>query len=351
MRNLQLLFLLTLLGLFSCTDTPINPVEEIPDEFKDLKSIRLNPSGDTTVLVQYSNTKTVAAIGEFVVAQFDTLEVAGLLSKKTQITITYDTTYRTIDAMKLEWSSSDNSVVTVENGVVTPIGGGDADVRCRLASKQITSNSSHFNVVGLPFLSIDSPGDQLVFTSEGIVSGHVATDALLYIQGEPASFDPSGYFEQVVQLPIDGVNSVVVKATDAIVPEAFTVKTKKYTRATPETILGNWAGTASDGSDFTFTVTLSTTDPDEFDASGLYNWKVLPPLDVTRTNIPFSFKIDKYGNFVGNFSWSRSGAVADVVYRGIVSSTTGSAGTIRYDGSWDGVTLRRTSTWTATKIQ
>lgn len=240
--------------------------------------------------------------------------------------------------------------MTVESGVVTPIGGGDADVSCQLASKLIASNLSHFNVVGLPYLSIDSPGDQLVFTSEGIISGHVATDALLYIQGQPASFDASGYFQQIVDLPAEGVNTVAVKAVDAVFTDAFTVKTKKYTRATPESILGDWTGSASDGSTFTFTVALSTTNPDEFEASGLYNWRVLPPLDVTRTNIPFTFTIDKYGNFLGNFSWSRSGAIADVVYLGIVSTTETSTGTIKYDGSWEGVALGRTSTWTATKV-
>jgi hypothetical protein len=200
-----------------------------------------------------------------------------------------------------------------------------------------------------PLLTLDYPDEQLVYSNESLISGQVQTGSLLFIDNQPAIYDENGRFEQVVQLPVDGLNTIEVRAENSTYPELVTTVSKGYRRASPETIVGDWTGIVEDGSNFTFTVSESLSNPGEYEANGLYNWNVLPPLNVTRTNIPFTVVIDQYGFLVGEFTWSRSGADADVIYFGLFGTSTSAVGTIRYEGSWSGNTVARTSAWTATK--
>lgn len=436
MRNLVYWCLSLLVFFVACIELPEEPKEEIVDEFRDLTAISLDPQTDTTILIEGLQNRTVVARGTFITQRRDTIAVIGVLGNSLQVNVSYDTAFRNIQGSKLEWSSSNNSVASVANGVVSPLGGGNASISCRLASKNITSNRAQIRVIGLPFLNIDPPlnetvelpndgvltgrleagdillidGDtipydelgrfsyvvsadapqqvalnvkaidpiypqafslevktfnfafpspplltldypdeQLVFSDESLIRGQVQTGALLFIDNQPAVYDGNGRFEQVVQLPVDGLNTIEIRAENSTYREIVTTVSKIYRRATPETIVGNWTGTVEDGSNFTFTVSESSTTPGEYEANGLYNWNVLPPFNVTRTNIPFTVVIDQYGFLVGEFTWSRSGAEADVVYFGLFGTSASAVGTIRYDGSWSGNTVARTSPWTATK--
>lgn len=436
MRNLAFCCLSLLVFFVACIELPEAPKEEIVDEFRDLRFITLDPQTDTTLLIEGLQTRTLVARGTFITQRRDTIAVSGLLGNTFQINVSYDTAFRNIQGSKLEWSSSNNSVASVTNGVVSPLGGGDASISCRLASKNITSNRTRIRVIGLPFLNIDPPlneavelpndgvltgrleagdillidGDtipydelgrfsyvvsadapqqvalnvkaidriytqafslevktfdfvfpspplltldypdeQLVYSNESLISGQVQTGALLFIDNQPAVYDENGRFEQVVQLPVDGLNTIEVRAENSTYPELVTRVSKGYRRASPETLIGDWTGTVADGSNFTFTVSESVSTPGDYEANGLYNWNVLPPFNVTRTNIPFTVVIDQYGFLVGEFTWSRSGAEADVIYFGLFGTSTSAVGTIRYVGSWSGNALARTSAWTATK--
>jgi len=437
MKTLTKLLLFVPFILFACLESvPPEPEEVQEDEFKWLKAISVDPVSDTLILIEAFADRTLIATGTFVETIQDTLIVAGLFSKQLETSTTYDTTYRVIANNKLQWTSSNNSVVTVSQaGVASPGQGGDANISATVAG--ISSNTVRVKVVGLPFLQldppailvvtlpdsaeitgrveigallsinnspvdydvtgrfshfvqagsigpaqvtvsatdkdypqavrlllksvnfvlppgpaleIDNPENQAVFFSDfSTISGVVEVGALLYIDGTEVFYDPGGNFSETVVLSSLGANVVTVRAVNSLFPEVFTEKTKTYTVYPPEDITGNWTGTVADGSTFELTIIEDPLNAGEYIFTGLYDWKVVSFLSVAVIDVPFSGTVDSDGAINGVFTAASGSAAADVVYGGFLTSATNAAGTVSYDGTYSGLSIDRTSNWTATK--
>lgn len=439
MKNIPIFHILCVALVIACNSIDVDPEEEEVDEFKWLKFINIDPGSDTLVLIEEYEDRTLAASGTFIETKEDTVIVKGLFTEEFEATTTYDTTNRTITNNKLEWISSDNSVVRVSAaGVVSPVQGGAANVRATV--RGISSNLVPVKVVGLPFLQLDPPAAlvvtlpdsaeitgrvglgallsindnpvdydpagrfsyfiqagaigtipvivsatdknypqavrvlvksvnfilpnsptleiegpeaQAIFLSEGSVTttirGVVEVGALLYIDGTEVQYDQQGNFSETVSLTALGNKVVTVRAVNSLFPQVFTEKTKTYTVYPADDVIGNWSGAVDDGSTFQLTVVEDPANPGNYIFSGLYNWRVVPFLNVVIVDVPFTGTLDAEGGIRGTFAASQDGAEADVVYMGSLSTPNDASGTVHYVGSYPPYDLDRVNNWTAAK--
>ncbi|MEW5800341.1 MAG: Ig-like domain-containing protein [Bacteroidota bacterium] len=242
-------------------------------------SLKIQPEVDSVFMRANGESRQFSIIGSVVSISERTIKNSGVMTDAEFTVRQIDTTYQSVDASSVEWSSSNSSVATVSNGLVTARSAGYAAISASAGST--TSQSIVVNVRPVdtaPGLSLDPPYSVLQFENFTTVSGVVQQNAVLSVT-EPASgfsnanvgYSSDGRFNMTVTGLNPGVRTITVRATHPTNGTLFTERYKTvayYQPGTPaaNAITGEWLGTTL-GKNFDFNISNSII-PTRYDISG-----------------------------------------------------------------------------------
>lgn len=217
-----------------------------PEEPEDLTLVELWLVADSdTLLLLTGDTKTLSVEGIYVRTEENTVTNVGVLADTSFTFFTTDTVIRSVARRDLEWTTSDETVAQVNNGIVEGVGAGSADIRA--SRHEVASQPLHLRVSTpqlSPELIVDPPQTQLVFQDSTIISGWVQTglDAILIINDDTVSYAENGRFLETVSLDV-GDNPFQIRAVN---PDngLSTTRTKLllYYPIATAGITGHWEG-------------------------------------------------------------------------------------------------------------
>lgn len=242
-------------------------------------SLKIQPDVDSVFLRANNESRQFSLLGSVVSVSERTIKNSGVMTDAQFTVRQIDTTYQNVDASSVEWFSTNSSVASVSNGLVTARGAGYATI-----SAAVGTTSSQSIVVNVrpvdtaPGLSLDPPYNVIQFENVTTVSGVVQQNAVLSVT-EPNSgfsngnvaYSSDGRFNMTVTGLNPGVRTVTVRATHPTNGALFTERHKTVAYYQPGTtaansINGDWLGTTL-GKNFDFTISNSII-PTRYDISG-----------------------------------------------------------------------------------
>ncbi len=243
--------LLGILVLNSCVNT-----EETTEETVVYSALYMQPERDSIFLYSSHETWTVTLVGTILNTSERTMTNSGLMTDAQFTVTTVDTSYQNVPSSKATWSSSNPSVASVSNGVITGLSPGYTQVTARIGStysKTLIVNVRAVN--SAPGLELDPPSAIIIFENFTTVTGSVQSQSTLSVR-EPQS----GFFQASVPYAQDGsfsitvtglkvgINQVAVRAANVSDSLLYTERYKTvayYQLNTPDmnAIVGNWEGT------------------------------------------------------------------------------------------------------------
>ncbi len=242
-------------------------------------SLKIQPDVDSVFMRANGETRQFSVVGSIVSVSERTIKNSGVMTDAEFTVRQIDTTYQSVNTSSVQWSSSNPSVATVSNGLVTARSAGYTAISASAGSA--TSQSIVVNVRPVdmaPGLSLDPPYSVLQFENFTTVSGVVQQNALLSVT-EPNSgftnanvaYSSDGKFNLSVTELNPGVRTIAVRASHPTDGSMYTERFKVVTYYQPGTpaanaITGDWLGTTL-GKNFYFTISNSVI-PTRYDISG-----------------------------------------------------------------------------------
>lgn len=249
--------------IISCAFLFISCVPEEESEPQiQYSSLRIEPDIDSVYLQANGETRQFSIVGSIVSVSERTITNSGVITDAQFTVRQIDTTFQSVDASSVQWSSSNSSVATVLNGLVTARSAGYATISASAGSA--TSQSIVVNVRAVdtaPGLSLDPPYCVIQFENFTSVSGIVQQQSILTVRGTNASYGSDGKFNIAVTGLSAGSNEIAVRATHPANAALYTERVKTvayYQPGTPQAnaIVGDWLGTTL-GQNFDFKITYS----------------------------------------------------------------------------------------------
>ncbi|MBI2428989.1 MAG: Ig-like domain-containing protein [Ignavibacteriales bacterium] len=269
-----------IIGIFSATILFMScvPEEEAKSNI-NYSSLKIQPEVDSVFLRANGESRQFSIMGSIVSVSERTIKNSGVMTDAEFTVRQIDTTYQSVDASSAEWVSTNSSVASVSNGLVTARSPGYAAI-----SAVIGTTSSQSIVVNVrpvdtaPGLSLDPPYNVIQFENFSSMSGVVQQNAVLSVT-EPNSgfsnanvaYSSDGTFNMTVTGLNPGVRTITVRATHPTNSALFTERYKTvayYQPGTPaaNAIVGDWLGTTL-GKNFDFTISNSII-PTRYDING-----------------------------------------------------------------------------------
>ncbi|MFZ4619564.1 MAG: hypothetical protein ACOYNS_03320 [Bacteroidota bacterium] len=250
MKKLLTLFVLCI-AFSSCEKL----VEET-EESVNYSMLAMQPDRDSIFINANNETWTVTLIGTVLNTSERTLSNSGLMTDARFTVTTVDTSYEVVDVKKALWISSNSSVASVSNGVITGKSPGYASITAKIGNTVTDPLNVNVRAVNTaPGLSLDPPPAILIFENFTTVSGTVQSLSKLSVR-EPQSgfynaavpYSASGAFNTTVTGLNQGIRTITVSAANSADTTKFSERTKivaYYQPNTPgaNTIVGNWLGT------------------------------------------------------------------------------------------------------------
>lgn len=152
--NKYLLIVLVIMSVAGCNIKP-NPPEEVQKQYSALK---ISPAPDTLFMQFNGEKKTLALSGSYINESQRTIKNSGFIIDAEYTVRTIDTVFETVDASKAIWHSSNSSVVSAANGVLTSGAAGVASITAQINSAMTAPLIvSVHSVDTAPGLSLDPP--------------------------------------------------------------------------------------------------------------------------------------------------------------------------------------------------
>ncbi|MBC8256582.1 MAG: hypothetical protein H8E85_04655 [Candidatus Marinimicrobia bacterium] len=187
--------------------------------------------------------KIINLSAEGIYSQKDKITISnnGVLSYTEYVEINIDTIVQSLNNKDITWISADQFVAQVSNGTILGISKGETNITGKIDS--LLSNSIVVRVAsGEPLLSINPPIFEVLFQSEGTISGWVVGGELdLTINDNIVNVSENGQFEEIVSLEA-GVNDFIVIAKNIDELGLSVSKTKQILYLFFDDIVGNWEG-------------------------------------------------------------------------------------------------------------
>jgi len=249
--------------IVSCT-TP-------PEEEKKVAApskVEILPHPDT-LFMSVSETQTLNLRGIYVNNSQQTATNSGIITDVNYTVTSTDTTTRSIAAGDAAWSSSNNTVATVSQGVVTARNAGTANISASVSnvgSIPLLVNVKAVNTA--PGLVLDPPQTSLIFENSISVTGNVQQGATLLIAEASSShnnvnvpYDANGNFSERITGLVTGYRTISATAQNPNQPSLSTTRYKyvyyyQYLSPEADSICGDWIGTTL-GMNFNFNISKS----------------------------------------------------------------------------------------------
>ena len=272
MRNI--FFFLSLLAL--CSSCAV--VETPPEETVFYTSLKMRPEQDSLFMNAGTETRQMSLLGLIVNTSEKTITNTGVMTDARYTITTSDTVYQGVDPSKAKWTSSNPSVASVNNGLITASSAGYANISAKIGNASTASLVVNVRAVDSPpGLTLSPPSVMLIFENTAGVSGFVQQNAKLNVAESNSGFtaapsaNADGSFTSTVTGLNQGVRTIIVRATHPTNANVFTERSKVviyYAPNSPEanSIVGDWIGTTL-GKDFNFSISHSVI-PTRYDISG-----------------------------------------------------------------------------------
>ena len=280
MEKKILLFVLSLC-ITSCV------LKEEEKKTSEYSSLKLIPAQDTLFMNANGESAQFSLEGTLVNTSDETMKNSGVMTD-VQYTVHHtDTVYQSVNNSEADWLTSNSSVATVSNGLVTPKSSGYATITARIGnttSAPMVVNVRSFaspsggTIPERPGLSLDPPDYMLIFEDHTTVSGTVQTQAVLSVSESNSGFlnsnvshSQTGKFSLMVTGLQQGLSIITARASHPNDATLYTERSKTVVYYAPNSsqangILGNWLGTTL-GQNFNFSITNSVI-PTRYDIVG-----------------------------------------------------------------------------------
>ena len=300
--------LLSALALSSC-----EPLNEGTEETVVYSALYLQPDRDSIFISSSHETWTVTLVGTVLNTSEKTMTNSGLMTDAQYTVTTIDTSYENVAASKAVWYSTNSSIASVANGVITGLSPGYAEITAHIGNtytKPLIVNVRAMN--SAPGLILDPPAAILIFENFTTVTGSVQNQSKLSVR-EPQSgyynaavpYSQNGSFSVTVTGLNQGIRTITARAAHPNDSLLFTDRTKTVAYYLPNTpgansIVGNWLGTTfltTLKKQFNFSISNSII-PTRYDISG--------KLDIQFEGIGLVKDVDLIGILNSNGSISAS---------------------------------------------
>ncbi len=286
------------------------PEEEAESQIQ-YSSLKIQPDIDTVFMRANGETRQFSIVGSIVSVSERTIKNSGVMTDAEFTVRQIDTTFQSVDASTAEWLSSNSSVASVSNGLVTARSAGYATISASAGSASSQSIVVNVRPVDTaPGLSLDPPYNVIQFENFSSVSGVVQPNAVLSVtetnsgfSNANVAFSSDGRFNMTVTGLNPGVRTITVRATHPTNGTLFTERYKTvayYQPGTPaaNAIVGDWLGTTV-GQNFDFKITYSAI---------LTRYDIEGKIDIQFDGIGWVRDIDLIGlvNSNGTFNVSLS---------------------------------------------
>jgi hypothetical protein len=180
-----------------------------------------------------------------------------------------DTTTQSIAPGDASWSSSNNTVATVSQGIVTARSAGTANISATISnvgSIPLLVNVKAVNTA--PGLILDPPQTSLIFQNSISVTGNVQQQAILLISETSSghnnpnvTYDANGNFSEKITGFVTGYRTINATAQNPNQVNLSTTRYKyvyyyQYSSPEADSIVGDWIGTTL-GMNFNFNISKS----------------------------------------------------------------------------------------------
>lgn len=339
--------------IISCTTPPV-------EEKKDLALAKLEifPHPDTLYMF-VNETQTLNLRGMKVNTSQQTTTNSGIITEVTYTVTATDTTTQAVGLGDATWSSTNNSVATVSQGVVTARSAGTANISAavgNVSSIPLLVNVKAVNTA--PGLILDPPQTSLIFENSISVTGNVQQQTKLLIteassghNDTAVSYDANGTFSERITGLVTGYRPINVTAQNRNLPNLSTTRFKyvyyyQYLSPEADSICGDWIGTTL-GSNFNFNISRSVIFS-RYDINGHIDIQfegIGVVRDITLTGV-----VNSNGTIAASLSKSYEGFSISGSFSGYFKTTgtgQGSYGASAKKTGWPA--LSGTADWTAVK--
>ncbi len=339
--------------IMSCTTSP---VEE--KKVYSLAKLDILPHPDT-LYMSVNETQTLNLRGISINTSQQTTTNSGIITDVTYTVTATDTTTQSIPPGDASWSSSNNTVATVSQGVVTARSTGTANISATVSN--VGSIPLPVNVKAVttaPGLTLDPPQTSLIFENSINVTGNVQQQAKLLISEASSghndtivSYDANGNFSEKITGLFTGYRTINATAQNPNQANLSTTRFKyvyyyQYLSPEADSICGDWIGTTL-GRDFNFNISRSAFFS-RYDINGHIDIQfegIGVVRDITLTGV-----VNSDGTIAASLSKSYEGFSISGNFSGYFKTTgigQGSYGASAKKTGWPA--LSGTADWTAVK--
>ena len=337
--------------------TPLNQ-NQSPQKALNLVTLEILPHPDT-LNMGANDLQTFTLRGTSIDTSQQTITNSGIITDVGFTVMTADTTTTPVASSEAAWSSSNTTVATVSNGVVTAHNAGSAAIGASVGT--VTAVPVLVNVKGVntaPGLSLDPPLVSVIFRDTITVSGNVQQQAKLMITESSSAYnntgvpyDANGNFSETIAGLLTGYRTIVATAQNPNQLSLATTRYKyvyyyQYLSAAADSICGNWLGTTL-GRNFNFTISKSII-YSRYDINGHIDIQ-FQGIGLVR-NIVLTGIVDRDGIIAASLSETYQGFTISGKLTGYFKTTgtaEGSYGSAAKETGWP--TLSATADWTAVK--
>ena len=244
---------------WGCTPAPGEKTTEV------LASLEILPHPDTLNLY-VNESQNLNLRGTQINSSQQTMSNSGLITDVKYTVGNTDTTTVVVASAKAAWASSNSTVATVSQGIVTAKNPGSANISASVGSVSAVPLLVNVRAVNTaPGLSLDPPLLSVIFRDTVLVTGNVQQQAILKISESSSAhnhdsvhYDAAGNFNELVTGIQTGYRTIVAAArnpnqSNLVTPRSKTVIYYRYLSPEADSICGNWLGTTV-GQNFNFTI-------------------------------------------------------------------------------------------------
>ncbi len=230
--------------------------------------VEILPHPDT-LFMSVSETQRLNLRGMYVNSSQQTATNSGIITDVNYTVTSTDTTTQSIAPGDASWSSSNITVATVAQGVVTAWNAGTANISATVSnvgSIPLLVNVKAVNTA--PGLILDPPQISLIFVDSISVTGNVQQQAKLIIteassghNNANVSYDANGNFSEKITGLVKGYRPINATAQNLNQANLSTTRYKyvyyyQYLSPEADSICGDWIGTTL-GTNFNFNISKS----------------------------------------------------------------------------------------------
>jgi len=251
-----------------CGCTPLNENQSVNNKPLNIVALEILPHPDT-LNMGTNDSQTLTLRGTSVDTSQQTMTNSGIITDVGFTVMTTDTTTTPFPSDGAAWSSSNTTVATVSNGVVTAHSAGYASIAASVGTVSAAPVLVSVKAVNTaPGLSLDPPLVSVIFRDTLTVTGNVQQQAKLIITESSSGhnntnvpYDVNGNFSETITGLLTGYRTIVAMAQNPNQPSLVTTRYKyvyyyQYFSAGADSICGNWVGTTL-GENFDFSISKS----------------------------------------------------------------------------------------------